>query len=255
MGGASKGRVKKTRTPKSITPNSAATRSLVNELTNSHLMRRGLNRFTRSSVTPVDRFDPASIDRLFNQFKEPNADKIGPEGMQALFDALDVDPLDIISLVFAWKLHATVPFEFSRSEFVSGCTVLKVDSIEKLKAVLPSLKESLDNESNFRSFYMFAFDYNKPPEQRSLPIETARQLFPLILEGRFTHLDLWNEFLQNRKHAISRDTYSLLLDFAQNIDDDFTNFDEENGAWPVLLDEFVEFAKPRLSASKDRMDF
>lgn len=56
--------------------------------------------------------------------------------MQALFDALDVDPLDIISLVFAWKLGAKTPFEFSRSEFVDGCTNLGVDSVEKLKAML-----------------------------------------------------------------------------------------------------------------------
>lgn len=101
---------------------------------------------------------------------------------------------------------------------------------------------------------MFAFDYNKPPEQRSLPIETARQLFPLILEGRFAHLDLWNEFLEDRKQAISKDTYSLLLDFSKTIDYNLDNFDEENGAWPVLLDEFVDFAKPRIAANKDKMD-
>lgn len=95
---------------------------------------------------------------------------------------------------------------------------------------------------------MYAFEYNKPPEQRSLPIETARQLFPLILEGRFKHLDLWIEFLQDRKLAISKDTYSLLLDFTMTIDDNMLNFDEENGAWPVLLDEFVDFAKPRLTS-------
>lgn len=101
---------------------------------------------------------------------------------------------------------------------------------------------------------MFAFEYNKPPEQRSLPIETARQLFPLILKDRFHHLDLWCEFLENRKHAISKDTYSLLLDFTQTIHADFSNFDEENGAWPVLLDEFVEFAKPKLKQNCDKMD-
>ena len=56
--------------------------------------------------------------------------------MQALFEALDVDPLDIISLVFAWKLRAKTPFEFSRSEFVDGCVNLGTDSLEKLKAVL-----------------------------------------------------------------------------------------------------------------------
>lgn len=109
------------------------------------------------------------------------------------------------------------------------------------------LKSLLDDEENFRSFYMYSFDYNKPPEQRSIPIETAKNLFPLIMEGRFKHLDLWTDFLQSRTHAISKDTFSLLLDFALTINDDMSNFDEENGAWPVLLDEFVDYARPRLS--------
>lgn len=166
--------------------------------------------------------------------------------MQLLFDALDVDPVDITALIFAWKLNAQVPFEFSHSEFVSGCVALKVDSLDELKNLIPRLKDYLGSLTDFRSFYMYAFEYNKPPENRSLPIETARQLFPILLEGRFRHLDLWMDFLQNRKLAISKDTYSLLLDFAVTIDDDMSNFDEENGAWPVLLDEFVDFAKPKL---------
>lgn len=56
--------------------------------------------------------------------------------MQALFEALHVDPLDIIALVFAWKLKAQVPFEFSRSEFVNGCVLLECDSIAKLRTAL-----------------------------------------------------------------------------------------------------------------------
>lgn len=99
---------------------------------------------------------------------------------------------------------------------------------------------------------MFAFDYNKPPEQRSLPLETAKQLFPLILKGRFHHLDLWLQFLDSRKHAITRDTFSLLLDFAESFSSDreLANFDEQNGAWPVLLDEFVDFARDKLGIDK-----
>lgn len=113
---------------------------------------------------------------------------------------------------------------------------------------IASLKESFATPADFRNFYMYAFEYNKPPENRSLPIETARQLFPILLEGRFRHLGLWQEFLADRKLAISKDTYALLWDFVNTIDDSMSNFDVENGAWPVLLDEFVEFAKPRLQA-------
>lgn len=113
------------------------------------------------------------------------------------------------------------------------------------------LKSSLSTPGDFRSFYLFAFEYNKPPENRSLPIETARQLFPLLLKGRFQHLDLWMEFLESRTLAISKDTYVLLLDFVDSINDDMSNFDVEHGAWPVLLDEFVEFAKPKLQGTME----
>lgn len=63
-------------------------------------------------------------------------DKIGPEGMQALFERLDVDPLNIVALIFAWKLDAKTPFEFTRKEFVDGCAALGCDSISKLRRTI-----------------------------------------------------------------------------------------------------------------------
>lgn len=56
--------------------------------------------------------------------------------MQTLFDRLDLDPLDISTLIFAWKLQAKVPFEFSRAEFVNGCIQMQADSLEKLKKTI-----------------------------------------------------------------------------------------------------------------------
>lgn len=186
---------------------------------------------------------------------------------------MDVSVLKLIHLTNSKQfcvrfLHNTMPFcaRFRQTECCSDrifCRSLLnyvretnglTDNFVFVRSPPASLKESLNNEEDFRSFYMFAFDYNKPENSRSLPIEMARQLFPLILEGRFVHLELWIEFLGKRKQAISRDTYSLLLDFARNIDYDLKNFDEENGAWPVLLDEFVDFAKPRVTQGKDRMN-
>ena len=50
-----------------------------------------------------------------------------------------------------------------------------------------------------------------------------------------------------KRNTIPEDTWNVTLDFVNQISD-FEQYDTE-GAWPTLLDEFVEYAKLRQAAA------
>ncbi|AQK56589.1 Defective in cullin neddylation protein [Zea mays] len=150
------------------------------------------------------------LEELYNRYKEPDADMIMVEGISQICNDLQVDPQDIVMLVISWHMKASTMCEFTRQEFIGGLQSIGVDSIEKLQAKLPSLRAELKDDQKFHEIYNFAF--------------------------------AWAREKVRHNKAISRDTWAQLLEFVKTIDPQLTNYDEE-GAWPYLIDEFVDYLK------------
>lgn len=80
---------------------------------------------------------------------------------------------------------------------------------------------------------------------RTLPIEVAQQMWVLTLRDRFGALDAWNTFLDEKSvKAVTKDVWDMLLTFATDVDEDMSNYDDD-GAWPVMIDDFVDWYREK----------
>jgi len=192
-----------------------------------------------------------ALNNLFNKYKDDeDPEKITTNGMIQFLEDLELDPSSRMVLLLAWKFDAKVQCEFTRDEFCTGMSELGCDTISGLKKKLSKLeKEVDDNKDRFKDFYQFTFNYAKSnTNQKGLEVETALAYWNIVLKDKFHHLELWNTFLkENYKKSIPKDAWNMVLDFATSIDETMSNYeDDEFQSMPVVLDDFVEYAKPLL---------
>lgn len=196
--------------------------------------------------------DTRQLEELYNKYRDKYTDMILVDGITALCNDLQVDPQDIVTLVLSWHMKAATMCEFSKQEFISGLQALGVDSVEKLRERIPYMRSELKDDQKFREIYNFSFAWAKEKGQKSLALDTAIGMWQLLFaEKQWPLIDHWCQFLQARHNkAISRDTWSQLLEFVRNVDPKLTNYDAE-GAWPYLIDEFVEYLHENKVVQRD----
>lgn len=158
-------------------------------------------------------------------------------------------PEDPVMLVLAYKMDAKQMGYFTRREFIKGMQELQIDSLSKLKQRVGYLRSLLNEPVNFKNIYRYAFDFSKDRDQRSMDIETARAMLSLLLSDRWSLFHYFDTFLSESKYkVINKDQWCNVLEFSRSVNDDLSNYDED-GAWPVLLDEFVEWFRKNQHSS------
>ncbi|XP_010793272.1 DCN1-like protein 4 isoform X3 [Gymnodraco acuticeps] len=172
-------------------------------------------------------------------------DVVGPEGMEKLCEDIGVEPENVVMLVLAWKLDAQSMGYFTLQEWLRGMGSLQCDSTERLRNSLDYLRSVLNDSTSFKLIYRYAFDFAREKDQRSLDLNTAKCMLGLLLGKTWPLFPVFNQFLEQSKYkVINKDQWCNVLEFSRTINLDLSNYDED-GAWPVLLDEFVEWYKER----------
>ncbi|KAK9052455.1 hypothetical protein SSX86_029084 [Deinandra increscens subsp. villosa] len=129
----------------------------------------------------------------------------------------------------------------------------RVDKRMHILEEIPMLMSRLDlmaDSCEFSRFYNFVFFISRENGQRSITVSRAIMAWKLVLSGRFRLLNQWCSFVENnQRHNISEDTWQQVLAFSRCVHENLEGYDPE-GAWPVLIDEFVEHMY-RVNGSED----
>lgn len=111
--------------------------------------------------------------------------------------------------------------------------------LSDLVKLMYSLNLSVDSH-RFSCFYDFVFFICCEDGQKNISVNRAVTAWRVVLAGRFRLLNQWCSFVEgHQRHNISADTWQQVLAFSRCVNEDLDGYDPK-GAWPVLVDDFVE---------------
>uniref|UniRef100_A0A4W4HNQ8 DCN1-like protein n=1 Tax=Electrophorus electricus TaxID=8005 RepID=A0A4W4HNQ8_ELEEL len=135
----------------------------------------------------------------------------------------------------------------SEDPSVRKCKITRCDCTERLQGKMDYLRTQLNDATLFRNIYRYAFDFARDKDQRSLDMDTAESMLALLLGRTWPLFPVFHQFLEQSKYKVmNKDQWYNVLEFSRTVHPDLSNYDED-GAWPVMLDEFVEWYKARLA--------
>ncbi|CAK1585705.1 unnamed protein product [Parnassius mnemosyne] len=188
-----------------------------------------------------------SVKKCLAWFKEyttvSEPDVLGPEGMEKFCADIGVDPENVVMLVIAYKMGAKQMGYFTQEEWLKGLTELQCDSVQKLQNKLEYLRSLLNDPCIFKAIYRYSYDFARDSGQRSLDAAAARALLGVLLPRWPLRAPLATFLQRERRYrVVNRDQWCNILEFSRTVDHHLAAYDAD-GAWPVMLDEFVEWLR------------
>jgi DCN1-like protein 4/5 len=176
---------------------------------------------------------------------------IDPEGIETLCSHLEVPHTDVRILMLAWKMGCEKQGYFTLDEWRSGLKALRADTINKLKKAFPELVQEVTRPSNFQDFYPYAFRYCLTEDKKKcIEIPVACELLNLVLGLQFRpQVDKLVNYLKHQSEykVINMDQWMGFLRFCNEINfPSLDNYDSDL-AWPLILDNFVEWLRENKS--------
>ena len=165
---------------------------------------------------------------------------------------MDLDPMDRRILFLAWVARASRMGFFTREEWLRACGQLRAGTPASVADALTPLSASVDapRSSTFSDFFEFAFKYClTEASQKIIDLETAAQMLSLALpqqKASCPHRQPMIDFLlkhQKEYKTVNADQWRGIGRFVREVNDPACGDFEDDGAWPLLLDNYVEWVR------------
>jgi len=188
--------------------------------------------------------DKNALGKLFDKYTDKSdTSRMSDQGMMDYYKAINLDPNGIMTFVVPHVLEMKVPMAITRAEFREGWAKLGISDARGMASHLSKITSKYTNPrtGEFQMFYKWIFNYLKSEDRKSIDRDNAVLVWGLMF-AKYPLGKKWIEFVEKTEDAkaITSDLWINLLSFLNETQPDLSNF-EDDGAWPVLIDQFVEY--------------
>ncbi|KAH7000373.1 Cullin binding-domain-containing protein [Ilyonectria destructans] len=209
------------------------------------------------------------LESLFASLQDASDEKDKLEldsTMSYLTEKLKVSLEDAELFVALEVVQAPTVGVITKKGYVDGWKVTGVGAThQEHAAYIQKLISSLSKDTAlFKKVYRHTFVAGRESDQKALSLENAVIYWGILFSApgmawktkSHDFLELWKSFLSEKwTRSVNRDMWNMALEFAlKTMSDETLAFWNEDGAWPSVIDDFVEWCKEKGIGKTDGMD-